>query len=245
MSDSLLTVSIRHAVGTVALDISFRLTQPWTVLFGPSGSGKTTVLRSIGGFLRPDNGRIASGDDVFLDTAEKIFVPPFRRRVRSSGQMERLFPNMTVMQNILYGSGDAPHNKAESIAREVMASFLIDHLEKRRPQELSGGERQRTAVARALVAAISLQGEHRPLLLLDEPLSGLDLKVRDLTLTALRKWTSKCAIPVLSVTHSLGEAFQLEAEILRLADGRIVQQGPAVTVLEEERQHLMRQLGAR
>src|SRR4051794_20410379 len=85
LSGSLLIVAIQHRVGAVALDVTFRLTQPWTVLFGPSGSGKTTVLRSVAGFVRPDGGRIESASEVWFDAAAKIFVPPHRRAVRSAG----------------------------------------------------------------------------------------------------------------------------------------------------------------
>ncbi len=85
MSDSLLTVVIRHRVGTVSLDLNFALTQPWTVLFGPSGSGKTTVLRAIAGFVRPDAGKIESANGVFFDSAARIFVPPHMRRGKKRG----------------------------------------------------------------------------------------------------------------------------------------------------------------
>ena len=232
-------------MGAMSLDIDIRLTQGWTVLFGPSGSGKTTILRAIAGFILPDEGKISVGGDACFDSAARVFVPPHLRRVRSAGQRARLFPHMTVLQNILYGSGQlSPPSPSSDIAEKVMASFKIESLRDRKPRDLSGGEQQRACVARALVSSITYRGDRRPLLLLDEPLTGLDLTVRDEMVKALRQWTSEWQIPILSVTHSLGEAFQLDAEIVRIDKGRVSQQGLAVDVLRNERKYLLNLLGA-
>jgi molybdate transport system ATP-binding protein len=234
---------MRHRVGTVHLDVNFSLTQPWTVLFGPSGSGKTTILRAIAGFVRPDAGRIESKSDFFFDSSTKVFMPAYQRPVRSAGQMARLFPHMMVIRNVVYGHGwiSKPHD-ARGIAQQVMTSFGLENLANRMPHELSGGERQRASVARALVSAITFDGSHSPLLLLDEPLSGLDVTMRDELVAELRRWTTQWKIPVLSVTHALGEAFQLEAEVVKIADGRVVMQGPVDEVLADERAQLLKQL---
>ncbi|HEY8998029.1 MAG TPA: ATP-binding cassette domain-containing protein, partial [Edaphobacter sp.] len=177
MFDNPLKMNLRHRMGGMSLDIDIRLTQSWTVLFGPSGSGKTTILRAIAGFILPEEGRISIGADVCFDSATNVFVPPHLRDVRSAGQRARLFPHMTVRQNVLYGIGQ-PENRSQSadIAEKVMASFRIETLKDRRPRDLSGGEQQRACVARALVSAITCSNKQkRPLLLLDEPLNGLDL----------------------------------------------------------------------
>jgi molybdate transport system ATP-binding protein len=123
-----------------------------------------------------------------------------------------------------------------------MTLFRLRGLAERRPRELSGGERQRVSVARAVVSATTYGGSERALLLLDEPFAGLDLKLRDELLIELRAWVARWKIPVLSVTHDVGEAFQLEAEVIRIADGRIVRQGPVADVLSEERRRLIGQL---
>jgi molybdate transport system ATP-binding protein len=243
LSDSLLSVVIRHRVGAVSLDVNFALRQPWTVLFGPSGSGKTTVLRAIAGFVRPDGGKIEAASGVFFDSVARIFIPPHKRAVRSAGQMARLFPQMTVLRNIIYGGGwTSKPDDVRQISGEVMASFGLRELEQRMPHDLSGGERQRASVARALVSAITFDGLGKPLLLLDEPLAGLDLAMRDQMVAELKRWTEQWKIPVVSVTHALGEAFQLEAEVLKIGDGKVVQQGPVAAVLAEERQQLLKQL---
>ncbi|PWT79861.1 MAG: ABC transporter [Acidobacteria bacterium] len=243
LSNSLLAVAIRHRVGAVSLDVKFCLTQPWTVLFGPSGSGKTTVLRAIAGFVRPDAGRIEFATEVFFDSSERVFVPPHRRAVRTAGQMARLFPHMTVMSNIAYGSGwNLKPDDVRGVVEEVMVSFRLRNLGDRMPSDLSGGERQRASVARALVSAITFDGTGKPLLLLDEPLSGLDVATRDELVAELRQWTTRWNVPVLSVTHDLGEAFQLEAEVVKIADGRVARQGPVDEVLIEERLQLLKRL---
>jgi molybdate transport system ATP-binding protein len=244
-SANLLTVQIEHRAGAFALHTRFSLTQSWTVLFGPSGSGKTTILRAIAGFVRPDSGRIASGTQALFDSAANVFVPAYRRPVRSAGQGTRLFPHMTVRSNLVYGNGwTSKRGDAMGIAEELLDSFGLIEFADRMPAQLSGGEQQRAVVARAVVAAITLDSVRKPLLLLDEPFSGLDNATRDGLVVALRAWLTQWKIPVLSVTHDLGEAFQLDAEVIKIAEGRVVQQGPVATVLADERARLMAQLNA-
>jgi molybdate transport system ATP-binding protein len=238
-----LNVRIQHRVGALEMQIAFELTQPWTVLFGPSGSGKTTVLRAIGGFVRPDAGRIASQTEILFDSASKLFVPAHERPIRSAGQTARLFPHKTVLWNLVYGNGwTTKPRDAMGIAEELMASFDLKEFADRMPNQLSGGEWQRAVVARAVVAAITFRGPGNALLLLDEPFSGLDIAARDQLLVVLCAWLTRWKIPVLSVTHDLGEAFQLGAEVIKIADGHVVQQGLVSTVLAEERTRLMEQL---
>ena len=243
MSDSLLTVKMQHRVGTVSLDVSFALTQPWTVLFGPSGSGKTTVLRTIAGFARPDAGRVVRGSDVLVDREAGVFVPPHQRPVRSAGQAARLFPHMSVRTNVLFGSGwSSKPDEGVELADRVLELFRLGGFAERMPRDLSGGERQRVSVARAVISAVTFRGPGTALLLLDEPFSGLDTAVRDELLTELREWLVRWKTPVLSVTHDVGEAFQLGAEVIRIADGKTVQKGPVSDVLDEERRRLMGRL---
>lgn len=241
--DSLLSIDIRHRVGGLSLDVNFDLTRPWTVLFGPSGSGKTTVLRAIAGFIRPDAGRIARNTTVLVDRVSGLCLPAHQRPVRSAAQTPRLFPHMTVRRNIVYGSGSTPkRSNSTELAERAMSLFRIDGLANRLPGELSGGERQRASVARAVVSAATFDGNEKALLLLDEPFAGLDAALRDDLLAELRAWLVQWNVPVLSVTHDIGEAFQLGAEVIKLADGRVAQQGPVESVLAEERLRLMTQL---
>ncbi|MBN9616730.1 MAG: ABC transporter [Acidobacteriales bacterium 59-55] len=234
-----LSLTMQHRQGTLAFDAAFELTRPWTVLFGPSGSGKTTVLRAIAGLMRPATGRIVLGfapARVLFDRTEGIYMPAHRRGVRLAAQVATLFPNMTVQENIAYGVPPA----AMEVVDETLQRFHLERLAETMPWKLSGGERQRTAVARAAASATTLGGSG--LLLLDEPFAGLDLRLRDDLLRDLRSWLAETHTPVLSVTHDVGEAFQLGAEVIKFADGRVLQQGPVEAVLAEERERLLDQL---
>lgn len=204
------------------LDVAFTLRAPWTVLFGPSGSGKTTILRLVQGLERPDSGR------VLLRGKDVSGLAAHLRPVRSAAQTPRLFPRMMVGENLAWGAKGAA-------LEEVLRLFRLEPLAGKRPAALSGGERQRVAVARAVLAALATKDA---LLLLDEPFTGFDMALRDEVLPDLRSYLRQRQVPVLSVTHDIGEAFLLEAEVVRLAEGRIVEQGPVERVLARERERL-------
>jgi molybdate transport system ATP-binding protein len=234
-----LSFSMQHRQGALVLDAAFYLTEPWTVLFGPSGSGKTTVLRAIAGLMQPAAGRIVlhgAQTTTLFDSATGTCLPAHRRGVRLAAQVAALFPNMTVRHNIAYG---VPSTSAE-IVEEALQRFRLTGLAESMPWKLSGGERQRVAVARAAASAITVNGDS--LLLLDEPFAGLHLPLRDELLDDLRSWLAARKTPVLSVTHDVGEAFQLAAEVIKFSDGRVLEQGPVEVVLAEERTRLFDQL---
>lgn len=239
-----LNVRIQHRLGTLQLDVAFSLTQPWTVLFGPSGSGKTTVLRAIAGFVRPDAGTIVSSfygrEFVMTDTALNTFVKPHQRNVRVAGQGAALFPHLTVRENIAFGARSQKDAAATEIVEEAIKRFQLRELVEKLPTMLSGGERQRVAIARAATAAMSLS--EGSILLLDEPFTGLDARLRDELIEELRGWLALLQRPVFSVTHDVGETFQLGTEVIKIAEGRVVQQGPVAKVLAEERERLLEQI---
>jgi molybdate transport system ATP-binding protein len=242
-----LTVRIQHRLGALELNVAFTLTQSWTVLFGPSGSGKTTVLRAIAGFVRPDAGRIVScfygREFVMTDTAKKVFVKPHSRSVRVAGQGAALFPHLTVRENIAFGArSHTDKTAAAEVVEEATTRFQLRELVEKFPTMLSGGERQRVAIARAATAAVSLS--EGSILLLDEPFTGQDVRLRDELIEELRDWLALMERPVLSVTHDVGEAFQLGTEFIKIAEGRVVQQGPVAEVLAGERERLLEQLNA-
>jgi molybdate transport system ATP-binding protein len=203
------------------------------------------VLRAIAGFVRPDAGSIVRGSKVLVDRASDVFVPAHLRPVRSAGQTARLFPNMTLRANAVYGMGwGARPDDATEVVDEVMSLFGLRELVDRKPHDLSGGERQRVSVARAVISAITYEGLGAALLLLDEPFSGLDYAMRDDLVEGLRECLVRWKTPVFSVTHDVGEAFQLEAEVVRIAEGGVLRQGPVADVLAEERRRLIEQLRA-
>jgi molybdate transport system ATP-binding protein len=231
------------------IDVDFKLTRPWTILFGPSGSGKTTILRAIAGLLRPDQGRIVvttipipigEKPQTLADTGAGVFVPAHQRSIRLAAQQPCLFPHMKAMENIWYGSPIALSRHSEPRAidggPDVLEDFELAHTSGSLPHRLSGGEAQRVNLARAVAATGSR------LLLFDEPFTGMDARRRDRLLPLLREQLAKRRTPVLSVTHDVAEAFQLGAEVIELADGRVINQGPVEAVLAGQRAELLRQL---
>jgi molybdate transport system ATP-binding protein len=242
-----LEVQFRHRVGALELNVAFALRKSWTVLFGPSGSGKTTVLRVIAGFVRPDTGRVASrfgeGELVMTDTGAGVFLKPHERLVRTAGQGAALFPHLSVRRNIAFGAQTQTNGSSPAaIVDEAIERFRLQELTEKVPSMLSGGERQRVAIARAATAAVSAGSGC--VLLLDEPFSGQDVPLRDELIDELRGWLVPMRTPVLSVTHDVGEAFLLDAEVVKIANGCVVQQGPVGDVLAVERARLLEQLRA-
>ena len=186
-----------------------------TALFGPSGCGKTTILRSLAGLERPESGSISWGSETWFDAKTKIFIPPQRRRVGLLFQDYALFPFMTVEDNIAFGM---PKESKWEIG-PLLERFKISGLGARMPRQLSGGEQQRVALAWALF--------HKPrLLLLDEPLSALDMPTRSLLRLELRRMLRDAGIPSIIVTHDPVEAMALSDRIVVMAHGSMLQQGP-------------------
>ncbi|TMJ67367.1 MAG: ABC transporter ATP-binding protein, partial [Alphaproteobacteria bacterium] len=189
-----------------------------TVLFGPSGSGKSTALRCLAGLERPDRGMIRFGDEVWFDSARRIFLPPQRRRIGYLFQDYALFPHLRVAQNIAYGLGKIPAAERRERIEEITALLELSDLADRYPKQLSGGQQQRVALARALVC--------RPrLLLLDEPLSALDGPTREHLRRQLRHWLVKLRIATILVTHDRLEAIALGDHIVIFEAGRVRQSG--------------------
>lgn len=188
------------------------------ILFGPSGSGKTTILRSIAGLEWPERGNIQFISRTWLDTAHGIRVAPQERHIGYLSQDYALFPPYTVAHNIAYGLGDLATEERKKRVAEAVELLQLQGLEHRKPRELSGGQQQRVALARAVA--------RRPqLLLLDEPLSALDLPTRLTLRTELRTMLRHLAIPAIVVTHDWEEALTLGDQMAVMHDGRVLQVG--------------------
>jgi molybdate transport system ATP-binding protein len=184
-------------------------------LFGPSGSGKTTIVNMIAGLVKPDRGRIEIGDTVLFDTANRVNIPPHRRRVGYVFQDGRLFPHLSVMQNLDYGRWMQRLPRDDAARERVVSMLGISHLLKRRPGALSGGERQRVAIGRALLT------EPR-VLLLDEPLASLDAPRKAEILPYLERLRDEARIPMIYVSHQGGEISRLASRVVRLDHGRVI-----------------------
>ncbi len=220
-----LSVRIRKSLGAFSLDAAFEGAPAGvTALFGASGAGKSTVLAAIAGALRPDDGRIALGDQVLFDSAAGIDLPMERRAVGWVFQDARLFPHFSVEANLRYGLARAKDRPVVAKLDEVAAVLGIEALLQRRPRDLSGGERQRVAVGRALLSQPRL-------LLMDEPLAALDAPRKAEILPFLERLKTAFALPILYVTHSLGEVTRLADRLVLLEDGKVAAQGPLGEVL--------------
>lgn len=189
----------------------------WTVIFGPSGAGKSTILRIMAGLDRADKGLIKFGEETWEDTENQIFIPPQKRPVGLLFQDFALFPHMTVENNIIYNLSLSKEEKQKKL-RELISLFNLEGLEKRKPSSLSGGEKQKVAIARTVIRMPEL-------LLLDEPLSSLDLPTREKLQKELKKILKKLQIPTIFVTHDRTEAIIMGDRIVVMNDGKVVQMG--------------------
>jgi molybdate transport system ATP-binding protein len=220
----MLEVSLRHRFGAFALDVDFRAPPGVTVLFGRSGSGKTSVVNAVAGLLRPEAGRIAVGDWVLCDSAARLRLPPHRRRLGYIFQEGRLFPHLTVRQNLAYGAWFAPRGAPREDMGRVVDLLGIGHLLDRRPGALSGGEKQRVAIGRALLSAPRL-------ILADEPLAALDDARKAEILPYFERLRDEVSVPILYVTHAASEVARLATTVVAMEAGRVTAAGPAAAVL--------------
>ncbi|MBL8576420.1 MAG: molybdenum ABC transporter ATP-binding protein [Mesorhizobium sp.] len=219
-----LSVALRHRLGDFRLDVAFESNGRLTALFGPSGSGKTSLVNLLGGLLRPDEGRIVADDRVLVDTSTGIFVPKHKRRIGYVFQDARLFPHMTVSQNLRYGRFFVPNAERYSDLDGVVDLLGIGHLLDRKPGSLSGGEKQRVAIGRALLASPRL-------ILMDEPLASLDDNRKAEIMPYIERLRDETKIPIVYVSHSLGEVARLATDIVVLDAGKVAVSGPAPDVL--------------
>jgi len=197
-------------------------------VFGPSGAGKTTLLHLLSGLLRPRAGHITLDGDVLFDSARRIHVPPHRRRIGLVFQDARLFPHLSVEGNLRYGERLLPAGERRIRFHEVVELLEIDSLLKRPVQHLSGGERQRVALGRALLASPRL-------LLLDEPLSSLDHRLKAQILPYLRRVHQALGVPLLIVSHDLREILHLTDRLVVLDHGQVIGQGRYLELAQDPR----------
>jgi molybdate transport system ATP-binding protein len=224
LSPGSLSLRVQHRFEGFELDVDVQAPPGVTVLFGPSGSGKTTLINAVAGLLRPDRGRILAGDWVLLDTETRRFLPTHKRRIGYIFQEGRLFPHLSVRQNLLYGRWFAPRDARPDSLDRVVEMLGIGPLLSRRPGALSGGEKQRVAIGRALLAAPRL-------ILADEPLAALDEARKAEILPYFERLRDEVAVPILYVSHSSAEVARLATTVIALRAGRVVAAGSPAQVL--------------
>ncbi|HUQ75142.1 MAG TPA: ABC transporter ATP-binding protein [Burkholderiales bacterium] len=241
MSDALLVVSSlctqyvdeRGDVVRAAQDVSFEVPQgKLFTLLGPSGCGKTTTLRSIAGLERPQSGEISVGGKVIYSSSQGVFVPPNRRGLGMVFQSYAIWPHMSVFQNAAFplqvGKKKYSRTELEQRVLRVLKVVALDELADREATKLSGGQQQRLALARALVMEPAL-------LLLDEPLSNLDAKLRERMRFELKRLQRDLGITTVYVTHDQSEALALSHSVAVMNAGRIEQLGSPREVYETPR----------
>jgi molybdate transport system ATP-binding protein len=226
----MLTVDVEKRLGEFSIAAKFDVANGATALFGPSGSGKTSIVHMIAGLVAPDRGRIALDDQVLFDSATRTNVPAHKRRIGTVFQEGRLFPHLTVAQNLDYGRWMGKLAVDEAERARIVELLNLSHLLTRRPGKLSGGERQRVAFGRALLMKPRL-------LLLDEPLASLDRGRKQEILPYLAKLRDEAKVPMIYVSHQAGEIVRLASQVVRIEDGRVLAAG-GLELLDAERREM-------
>lgn len=230
MDDLVITdLHVRLGSNDILKGLSLRVPAGQAVaLLGPSGSGKTTLLRAIAGLVKPSGGTIAVGDRVFFAADRNIALPPEQRSLGLVFQSYALWPHLTVFENVAAGLRlrGIPANDTETRVKRVLSQIGLGNLAARFPPELSGGQQQRVAIARALVY-------EPPIILLDEPLSNLDAKLREEARGFLRTLITTLGLSAIHITHDQAEAMALADRIVLLQGGEIVQDGAPRTLYND------------
>ncbi|MDZ4311635.1 MAG: molybdenum ABC transporter ATP-binding protein [Cypionkella sp.] len=220
-----LSVALTHQFPGFTLDVAFEAPPGLTALFGKSGSGKTSVINAVAGILHPHQGRITAEGTTLLDTAQSIDLPTHRRHLGYVFQDARLFPHLSVRQNLTYGRWFAPRTNGPAFD-DIITLLGLDALLNRRPGALSGGEKSRVAIGRALLS-------NPALLLMDEPFAALDEARKAELLPYIETLRDHTKIPILYVSHALAEVARLATTIVVLDHGKILRAGPAADLLAD------------
>ena len=211
----MITVTVAKALGHFSVEASFDLpAKGVTALFGPSGAGKTSMINMVAGLLRPDRGAIMVNERCLFDADRGIDLPPERRRIGYVFQDGRLFPHLSVYDNLTYGMHRVTPCQRYVDPKQVIRLLGIDHLLARRPATLSGGEKQRVAIGRALLTSPEL-------LLMDEPLAALDTARKAELLPFIARLGDEYTVPILYVSHAWDEIVALADTLLIVGEGRV------------------------
>lgn len=214
----MLSVDVEKQLGDFKLAVSFTSDGLVAGLFGNSGAGKTSIINMIAGLTEPDRGQIALDDEVLDDSAAGLHVPPHQRRIGYVFQDARLFPHLSVRQNLDYGRRMNGFTHDASAEKHTIDLLDIGHLLDRRSAQLSGGERQRVALGRALLAKPRL-------LLLDEPLGSLDEERKAEILPYFIRLRDDASVPMVFVSHDAAEMRRLATNVVMLRRGKVVASG--------------------
>lgn len=220
-----LEFSAKKRIGTFDFSANFASDGKRIGVYGPSGSGKTTLMHLLAGLISPDEGAIRLDGTMLFDSSSKINLAPEKRRIAVVFQHCHLFPHLNVNNNLLYGYHRTPKNFRRIEPKTLIEVLELEVLLARGVQSLSGGERQRVALGRAILASPQL-------ILLDEPLTGLDDKLKKQIIPYLIKIFDEFSTPFLFISHSLEEMLQLSEEVLELSSGVVVRKTDAQRLIE-------------
>jgi molybdate transport system ATP-binding protein len=221
----MIEVSVTLRLGSFTLDAEFAADSCFIALFGPSGSGKTSLINVIAGLTRPERGRVVIDGAALIDTARGVFLPSHKRRLGMVFQEGRLFPHLSVKQNLCYGAWFAGVRDGGANLARVAALLGIQPLLGRYPNRLSGGEKQRVAIGRALLASPKL-------LLMDEPLASLDEPRKQEIMPYLERLRDEARIPIVYVSHSVAEVARLSDTLVVLQGGTVRSAGPTLALMQ-------------
>lgn len=212
--------------GEFATRVNVTLDDSVTGVFGPSGAGKTTLLGTLAGLVRPDAGRLVLDGECLLDTERGIDLPLHKRRIGMVFQDSRLFPHLTVSRNLEYGYHRLPREQRRFSLAQIVELLELGALLRQKPHQLSGGQRQRVALGRALLSSPRL-------LLLDEPMASLDVRLKMQILPFMQRVRDEIDIPMLYVSHAIDEVLQLTSRMLVLEQGHEIGYGDFVDVMRD------------
>ena len=194
-----------------------------TAILGVSGAGKSTLINLINGLIKPDQGKISLNDVTLVATKQNIFVPPEQRNIGTVFQDALLFPHLRVIKNLTYGAKNINRQKFD----EIINVLNINHLLKRYPAMLSGGEKQRVAIGRALLT-------NPKLLLMDEPLSALDMPRKKELLNYIDTLVNEFKVPIIYVTHNINEVKRIANYVVILEQGKLLTHGKTHNILQSD-----------